>query len=679
MRLRTALGSALVLVAPVVLAHDDDGKLRDRQPRLERGAQPAGAAGDPRMTAEYPAQGVTMLSMVTLPEFGAEVVNANDCWGYVSPSGREYALLGLSHGTGFVEVTDSAQPRIVAMIAGPVSLWRDVQVYGQYVYSVSEGGGGIQIIDCTQIDDGTVTLANTVTLGGDTERTHTVIIDEVSGYLYRCGGGSNGLRIYSLADPTNPAFVAEWGDRYVHECQAVTYSDGPYAGRQIVFAFGGFNGGRVETGLDILDVTDKTLIQPMSRLRYADGVFSHQGWLSEDRRYLYINDELDEGDGKLTSTIMVDVSDLRNPRDLGRFFGRTTAIGHNLYLRNHLIYAANYRAGLEVYGTLDPLRPQLLAHFDSYPLDDEPSFNSLWGTYPFLPSGIVLGSDIEQGLFIWKVSGVPASFQLPAGAATQIGESTTIDVEARAVHGFTLASVTLHVDSGEGFVALPMQAVGGNLYRGTFPAASCAAGLRYYFSATATDGTTIAAPLGGADAAFEADYLIADTDADAVPDECDNCPSRANADQADGDADGVGNVCDNCLFASNADQRDTDGDGTGDDCATAAPIAPPASPAEQPDDEPAAPATDAPPVATSDDGASAAGGDDAQGEADAPLDGADSPTDGRSDDEAEIDAAIADDLAAAGCGAGAGACGTGGLAFAPLMLLGLVLAKRRGV
>ncbi len=57
-----------------------------------------------------------------------------------------------------------------------------------------------------------------------------------------------------------------------------------------------------------------------------------------------------------------------------------------------------------------------------------------------------------------------------------------------------------------------------------------------------------------------------DADGDLVGDACDNCVSVSNADQADNDGDGIGNVCDNCIGVANPDQANSDSDALGDAC-----------------------------------------------------------------------------------------------------------------
>ena len=57
-----------------------------------------------------------------------------------------------------------------------------------------------------------------------------------------------------------------------------------------------------------------------------------------------------------------------------------------------------------------------------------------------------------------------------------------------------------------------------------------------------------------------------DTDADGIPDACDNCPLGANPGQEDSDGDGIADACDNCALNANPGQEDGDGDGVGDVC-----------------------------------------------------------------------------------------------------------------
>ncbi|CAM2007536.1 choice-of-anchor B family protein [Acanthopleuribacter pedis] len=386
----------------LVLAHQGDPKVRDEQPRYEGPGYQQGAFLG-KNGPEFQSSGLVMHSWMTLAELGNQT-RGNDCWGYTAPSGREYAIMGLRGGTAFVEITNPAQPALIEFIEGPSSSWRDVKTYSHYAYIVTEGGEGIQVVNLANVDQGEALLVNTVTTGGATA-THNVAINEESGYLYRTGGSSNGLRIYDLANPAAPEYVGAWSDRYVHDAQIVTYTEGPYAGREIAFACAGFNGGSTQTGLSIVDVTDKQNIQVITHYQFSNPNYSHQGWLSEDRRYFYLNDELDESrTGSTTTTRVIDVSDLENPFEASTFTTGLRAIDHNLYTHQGMIFQANYRSGLRVFETSDPLAPTEIAYFDTYPDNNNPNFNGLWSVYPYFPSGTIIGSDLEKGLFVWRLT-----------------------------------------------------------------------------------------------------------------------------------------------------------------------------------------------------------------------------------------------------------------------------------
>ncbi len=393
----TAL-AGLMIPAGIIIGHSDDPKIRDLQPSYKgKGYK----SSDPTssLAIGFDAENVQLQSWLPLGDLGG-ADSGNDCWGYVSPSGREYALMGTSSGTAFVEITNPGSPQVVSIKSGPNSLWRDIKTYQHYAYAVSEGGGGIQVFDLGNIDNGVVTELNSA----GSSNTHNVAIDTTSGYLYRTGGAGSGLLFYDLSNPASPTHVGGWDDKYVHDAQVVTYTEGPYAGKQIAFCCGGYNGGWSETGLTIVDVTNKSNPTVIGEVQYSGSGYSHQGWLSEDRKYFYHNDELDEQDtGVQTNTRIFNVEVLENPTFVGSFSSGSSAVDHNLYTHNGKIYEANYRSGLRVFDASDPLNPTPFAYFDTYEQNDNASFNGLWSCYPYFPSGTVIGSDLEKGLFVWTV------------------------------------------------------------------------------------------------------------------------------------------------------------------------------------------------------------------------------------------------------------------------------------
>jgi choice-of-anchor B domain-containing protein len=491
--LRATLAFALALAAGwTAFAHEGDPKGREKRRPF---AGPVWREGDGGVAGAFAASGISLKAWFPANTFNAGGVSnttGNDCWGYVSPSGREYAIVGLNGGTGFVEVTVPEQSQIVAFQPGPTSLWRNVKTYLHYCYSVSEGGGGIQVFDLSQIDAGTVTLVNTVTTGG-AAATHTMIINANTGYLYRMGGSSNGLRIYSLLNPVAPALVAEWQGRYVHDGFVTNYTSGPYAGKEIFFACGGLNNGFAQSGVTILDVTNKSAIVELSHFQYPNAAFCHQAWITDDQKHIYINDEIDEQNFGLNNVgRIVNVENLSAPFLAGTYTTGLASVDHNLYVKGNLLLCSNYKTGLRIFDITDRLAPVELAWFDTYPEADATGYAGLWSNYPYLPSGTILGSDIERGLFVWRVELPIATFTpdgtLPAFVDPR-GDSIEIAIAPRP--GQTLApdgqKLRLSVDGGA-FVDSPLVPLGNDRWRAVLPAVACSTPMRYSFVATAPDG-----------------------------------------------------------------------------------------------------------------------------------------------------------------------------------------------
>ena len=504
-------------------AHENWRKLRDAQNSVtaplwslssQALRQQGGDPGTDDPSTVFESHNATLLAWIPLSAFPGGHGAGNDCWGYTSPTGREYAIMGLQKGFGFVEVTNPTNPVIVDWVEGPSSSWHDVKVIGDYAYGVSEGGAGIQVMDLREIDDGRVRLVRNKTQLGH-QSTHNIVSNEDSGFLYLVGANisNGGLIAVSLADPENPLIVGQWSTHYVHDAQVVTYHEGPYAGREIAFCSNG------EFGLEIVDVTDKGNMFLVGRTTYSDLRFTHQAWLSEDRQLMYLNDELDEGDTvSVTTSRVFDVSDLANPRLVSTFTAGLPAIDHNNYVKGTTLYQANYRSGLRVWDlSADPLRPTEVAWFDTFPGSNGTAFNGSWSVYPYFDSGIVLISDIERGLFIVDVSGDGAAkleMSVPGGAPTEVvphGQVLSVQVnELAGMVGDGGVQINVRLPDGQ-VVTAPMAPVGGGIYEGAMPALPCFETVEYWFEATADDGRLFRTPMSAPFINYEA-FVVSEID-----------------------------------------------------------------------------------------------------------------------------------------------------------------------
>jgi choice-of-anchor B domain-containing protein len=446
--------------------------------------------------AQFTSQNVSLYAWVNLPTFGAGATSGSDVWGYVSPSGREYALMGVRNALGVVEVTNPASPVLVATIPHSASLWADIETYGTYAYVSNETGGGIDVINLANVDNGVVTLVTHLTAGG-LSTTHTLNVDTVSGYLYLNGSNLNGgrMRAYSLADPAAPAFAGEVNDAgsvYCHDSRVITYTSGPYAGKQIAFCC---NGG---TGLDIYDVTNKGNMVRLSRSVYPNLAYCHQAWESGDRQYLYVNDELDG----VNETVVFNISNLSPPQLVGGYNSGVAATDHNEYWKDGFVFEAEYRAGVRIFCADNPVSPIQVGWFDTYPENTNSGYNGVWSCYPFLPSGTLLAGDIDRGLFVLNPAAALGSGSLtityPDGRPDLVAPQggATLDVSIAGACGASVAPGTalLHYDAGQGFATAPLASIGPDLYQAVFPAAPCGTNVSYYFSGQTTGGTTFTDP-----------------------------------------------------------------------------------------------------------------------------------------------------------------------------------------
>ncbi|MEZ6244080.1 MAG: choice-of-anchor B family protein [Phycisphaerales bacterium] len=515
-RLLIAGGACVWLVGSAV-AHDEDWrKLVNLEPpvlgEIWTLANATQGGADPRTT--FPAVGVTLYAHLPLNTFPGGHTSGADCWGYVSPSGREYGIMGLERGYGFVEITDPSTPVVVATIPGPTSLWHDVKVVGHYAYGVSDQTGvGVQIMDMSDIDNGVVTLVANSTAGGFTTA-HNIICNPDSGRLFICGAnvGNGGLVELDISNPESPQIASGWTQMYVHDAQVVTYTEGPYAGREIAFCASGLDGGFTSTGMRIVDVTTPGNFFTVSTLFYSTPSYSHQNWLSEDRHYLYLNDELDEMDGLVsqTTTRIIDVSDLSNPVQAGFFTSGLDSTDHNLYTVGEVIIESNYQSGVRIFDGSDPLHPVQIGYIDTYPPNDNTGFNGTWSNYPFFPSGNAIISDINRGLFVVGIEalGPRLRIHLVDGAPEILpstgGQSLEISVEEIDL-SVNPDQVTLNIITPAGQVSIPGVPTGSpGGFTFTTPPLNCGDEANFWFSVRADNGHLFTLPSGYPDIVFKA-------------------------------------------------------------------------------------------------------------------------------------------------------------------------------
>ena len=319
--------------------------------------------------------------------------------------------MGLNSGVTFVDISDPIKPVILGFLptATTNSDWRDVKVYNNHAFVVSEADNhGMQVFDLTKLRD----VANppqvfsadkTYTNFGSA---HNIVINESEGYAYPVGTSRNGTYkggplFINVQDALNPSMEGGFTN-YSHDAQVVTYNgpDTEHVGKEILI-------GSNETEVVIVDISDKRNPIKLSSISYSNVEYTHQGWFTEDMSYFLLGDELDEiRNGGRTRTVIFDFIDLDNPKLHFEYQGPTPAIDHNGYVKDNTFYLANYTAGVRMIDITNIANKNIneIGYFDTLSGTDAAAFSGVWNVYPYFESGVIVVSDIEQGLFLIKKS-----------------------------------------------------------------------------------------------------------------------------------------------------------------------------------------------------------------------------------------------------------------------------------
>lgn len=301
-------------------------------------------------------------------------------WGYAA-GGYEYALVGAKNGLSIVNVTDPDNPEEIIQISGPSSGWREIKTYQHYAYVVSEGGGGVQIVDLSNLP-GTNLSFHSYT-GNGLFKAHALHVDEVKGYLYLYGSNLNAGRAQILNlnnDPYNPTYAGYFNSNFSGNQNYV--HDG-FVSNDIMFAgniYGGF--------FSVVNTSNKsnpTLITTQQ----TPGAFTHNTWRSGNT--LFTTDEVNN-----SYLAAYDISNFDNITLLDKIQSNpgTNSVVHNTHIVNDYAVTSWYKDGFTIVDVSRPANLVQVGNYDTYPDGAGGGFEGCWGVYPFLPSGNILATNI---------------------------------------------------------------------------------------------------------------------------------------------------------------------------------------------------------------------------------------------------------------------------------------------
>jgi choice-of-anchor B domain-containing protein len=351
----------------------------------------------------YPHLNINMLSHID-PEGtdAGDGRNYSGCWGwYQSSKNKEYAIVGSSTKTYFIDVSNPYNPIIKDSVAGhsPACTWRELKTYQNYCYVASDvcTPNTFQIIDMQYLPDSVHVVYDDSTYF---ERAHTLWVDGNKLYVGangKAGQGTASMSVFSLATPSVPVLLRKLSDDY----PGITYIHDMFVRHDTVFASAGGQ------GLQVFKFTSSNTFTALGSLTgYAESGYNHSSYITQNGQNLVFCDETPDKSIKVadvTNLSNITITSLMRPNTNVDF------AAHNPYvIGNQWAFVSCYQDGLNLYDISNPSAPVLKGYFDTYPQGGASAGNNYfgspwrgnWGAYPFLPSQIIIACDMQNGIFI---------------------------------------------------------------------------------------------------------------------------------------------------------------------------------------------------------------------------------------------------------------------------------------
>jgi len=319
----------------------------------------------------------TFRSKITYP--GQSLANV---WGYVADD-KEYALLGGRQGLIIVDITNPDAPQQIVQIPGPNNLWKEIKTYGHHAYIVSEGGQGIQIVDLSGLPSPNLShkyYKGDGTILNQLDRIHALHIDTTKGFLYAYGGNlfSGGVKIFNLnPDPYNPTYAGKF--------DALGYVHDGYVDNDTMYA------GHIYAGMfSVVNMADKTVPELIST-QSTPNLFTHNTWLSEDRRTIFSTDEVNN-----SFLAAYDITDPEEIKLLDKIQSNpgSNSMVHNTHIRGNWAITSWYKDGFTIVDISRPDNLVQVGNYDTYTGSGGGS-SGCWGVHPNFPSGTIIASNIS--------------------------------------------------------------------------------------------------------------------------------------------------------------------------------------------------------------------------------------------------------------------------------------------